>query len=66
MDDRNSQTKMWLKFSYGKFNVGHSPIVDKCLAEINEFIFTIYKSYLKVHIFGAWDLCDDEKLSSLF
>jgi hypothetical protein len=55
MDDRDSQTKIWLKCLCEKFNVGDSPIVDtaKCLGEMDEFICTIYKSYPKKHMFGA-------------
>jgi hypothetical protein len=32
----------------------------KCLGEMNEFIFTIYKSCPKKPMFKAWDLGGDE------
>ena len=34
--------------------------IAKCFAEIDEFICTIYKSYPKMHMFGAFDLCGYE------
>ena len=32
----------------------------KCFDEIDEFTCTVYKSYPKNHMFGAWDLCGGE------
>ena len=62
MDDRDSQTKKWLKYLCEEFSVGDSLIVDttKCLGEMDGFNCTIYKSYPKKHMFGAGDLCGDE------
>ncbi|KAH9295072.1 hypothetical protein KI387_038660 [Taxus chinensis] len=61
-EDRDHQTKRWLTSLCDKFSVGNSPIVDsvKCLGEMDEFICTIYRSYPKKHMFGAWDLCGGE------
>ena len=62
MDDRDSQTKIWLACLCQKFSVGDSPMVDsaRCFGEMNEFICTMYRSYPKRHMFGAWDLCGGE------
>ena len=62
MDDRDSQTRRWLERLCKKFSVGDSPIVDnvKCFGEMDEFTCTIYRSYPKKHMFGAWDLCGAE------
>ena len=62
VNDRDSQTKRWLQCLCEKFIIGESPIVDiaKCLGEMDEFICTIYRSYPKKQMFGAWDLCGDE------
>jgi hypothetical protein len=53
VNDRDSQTKIWLKCLCEKFNVGESPIVDtaRCLGEMDEFICTICKSYPKKHMY---------------
>lgn len=62
MDDRDAQTRRWLTCLCEKFGVGNSPIVDvaRCLGEMDEFTCTIYKSYPKKNMFGAWDLCGGE------
>ena len=62
MDDRDSQTRRWLTCLCEKFSVGNSPIVDsaRCLGEMDEFVCTMYRSYPKKHMFGAWDLCGGE------
>jgi len=62
MDDRDSQTRRWLTCLCEKFSVGGLLFVDniKCMGEMDEFICTMYKSYPKKHMFGAWDLCGGE------
>ena len=34
--------------------------IARCLGAMDEFIYTIYKSYPKNNMFGAWDLCEGE------
>lgn len=62
MNDRDSQTRIWLTCLCEKFSVGGLLVVDniKCMVEMDKFICTMYKSYPKKNTFGAWDLCEGE------
>jgi hypothetical protein len=61
-NERDFETKRWLRRLCEKIDIGDSPIIDteKCEGEMESFTITLHRAYLRKSMVATWEQCGGE------